>query len=557
MVQKIQRYIQIADVLWKYGFGVFVHDLLPGTRRFSFVREKYEEKGNLYERIRKTLEELGPTFVKFGQQLSTREDLLPAGLIVELSKLRDNVSPIPFQAAMDLIRAEWPEIDQFVDHITPDPVGSASLSQVYRAVLKDSRVIALKIKRPGIDAVIETDIVILTELATRVTSLYPEARYYDPQGLVADFAFQIRRELDFINDGSNARKFGDNFQGFDGIRFPLVYPEYSTRNLLVMEFVEGVRIQDVQALASEGVDLPAVARTAFHAYLKQIFEDGFFHGDPHPGNILVNREGVLIFLDFGRVYTISPDRRLHFIRFLHAVVIKDPKLAVRALESLGVHVTDRYRIPLMEELYSAFIDIEGTQIGHYKEKSSVYAIFETFRRYKISVPGNLLALLQVLNLACAIGIVLDPQFEFTSQVKPYLQHLLKEENKPGHIARKFEGSVFELLEAVSNLPTFFTDLMAWVGSGTIRVEVVETDIRRLQASVDRASSKILLGLVIGAIVVGSSIIIIGSELRQAMRPAETIAWYVEFIAILGYLLALAIGLFAVLRVLSRRNEDDW
>ena len=285
----------------------------PGRARFRLpIAGKAPETSTVYERMRLALEELGPTFVKFGQIMSTRTELLPPELIEQLKKLQDHAKPLPFSEVRAVLEENCPNLDDWFCEIDEIPVASASIAQVHRAVLKDGTIVALKVQRPGIGEIIETDIRILQSMAERIETVFPEIRVYNPAGMVEDFSQQIVKELDFTRDARNIDRMTRNFRGVPGIRFPKVFWEFSSPHVLVMEFIEGVRIDDPEAITAMGLDPHEIGVRGFHAYLKMIFEDGFFHGDPHPGNLLVTKEGDIVFLDFGIVGILRPEKRQTF-----------------------------------------------------------------------------------------------------------------------------------------------------------------------------------------------------------------------------------------------------
>ncbi|HPK82291.1 MAG TPA: AarF/UbiB family protein, partial [Methanoculleus sp.] len=253
MVTRLRRYRQIADVLAKYGFGILVEEVFPGIGRLWKAPVPAEEKQSVYERIRLALEELGPTYIKFGQIMSTRRELLPPELIAELQRLQDRVDPLPFEEIRPVIRKYCPNLEECFDIIEADPVAAASLSQVHRAVMKDGQVVALKVQRPGIVDLIEADILILQSLARRVESLFPDLRVYNLPGMVDEFAVQIRRELDFSQDGMNAERLRRNMRDIPCVKIPRIHWGITGPFLLAMDYVEGVRIDDVAAIRAFGL----------------------------------------------------------------------------------------------------------------------------------------------------------------------------------------------------------------------------------------------------------------------------------------------------------------
>ncbi len=262
MVRKFRRYWQIADILIKYQFGSIVQRLFPGTYRFRRCKEcDIESVTSVYQRMRMAIEELGPTFVKLGQILSTRGDLLPPELIEELKILQDHNAPLPFSDIKAVIERECPDYRNCFAEIDEIPLASASIAQVHRAKLSDGTPVALKVQRPGIKDIIETDILILESLASRIEYYYPEYTVYNPVGIVSDFASQIRHELDFIHDGRNADRLRFNMQDQKKIRVPKIFWEQTTRYLLVMEYIEGVRIDHLDEIRAMEIDPKRACRT--------------------------------------------------------------------------------------------------------------------------------------------------------------------------------------------------------------------------------------------------------------------------------------------------------
>jgi ubiquinone biosynthesis protein len=544
MVTRFRRYGQIADVLVKYGFGVLLSDILPGVRSLRFRQTSPEAGRSVYERIRMAIEDLGPTFVKFGQIMSTREELLPPPLIEELRKLQDQVSPIPYEQVLSSDRSASlppPEAFSGIDQV---PVASASLAQVHRAVLLDGRVVALKIKRPGVDELVETDIAILQSLASRLESVFPESRIYNPKGIVHDFASQIRHELDFIHDGKNADRLRAIFSEIPGIRVPKIFWEYSSSDILVMEYAQGVRIDRTEEIIAMGINPKDLARRGFEAYMKMIFEDGFFHGDPHPGNLLVSGTGDIIFLDFGLMGVLRPERRQYFIRILFAIINADCDLLLQSFEKLGITIREEDREQLRDELYLTLLDAESFTAGSYSFGGLVGNLTDVLRRYQIRVPTNLMLMLKVLVMVLDIAAKLDPGFNFLEESRIYLKRISISQTLSSDVLNKATRSAIEVIDGMFELPKVLSQMMRRISSGTFRIEIVDTDIKKLQESLDRSSNKLLTGMIIAALVIGSSLVLSGSGITL---PAG-----VFYIALFGYVIAVLLGFGALWQVLRYR-----
>jgi ubiquinone biosynthesis protein len=543
MVTRIRRYAQIMDVLSKYGFSIGLERLFPGRARFRLPAPgKTPDEATVYERIRLALEELGPTFVKFGQIMSTRTELLPPEMIDQLKKLQDHAKPVPFSEIREVLEKNFPNSEELICGIDETPVASASIAQVHSAVLKDGTRIALKIQRPGIGEIIENDIGILQSLAERVETVFPETRMYNPVGMVDDFAHQIVKELDFTRDARNAERMARNFRGVPGIRFPKIYWEYSSPQIMAMDFIEGVRIDDPEAITAMGLDPHEIGVRGFQAYLKMIFEDGFFHGDPHPGNLLVTKEGDIVFLDFGIVGILRPEKRQNFINLLFALVNDDIELMLRSLEGFGIVIAEEDREPLRDDLYIMMHDFGGgDEVGHLNFRLVVSELTEAMRRYQLKVPMNLMLLLKVFMMVLDIGIRLDPKFNFGKEITPYLTKLADAGNLSAAYIKRASTSLLEAADALFDMPRNLNLMLRRLSTGTFKLEIVETDIQKLQMALDKASDKMMIGLVVASLVVGSSLVL----LSHPLSLPDSIYW----IAIFGYTLAVLVGFYAIYHVI--------
>jgi ubiquinone biosynthesis protein len=543
MVTRIMRYAQIVDVLSKYGFSIGLEKLFPGRARFRLpTKGKTTDASTVYERIRLALEELGPTFVKFGQIMSTRAELLPPEMIDQLKKLQDHAKPLPFSEVRAVIEQNCPDIDEWFCGIDETPVASASIAQVHSAVLKDGTRVALKVQRPGIGEIIETDIGILQSMAERVETVFPETRLYNPVGMVDDFAHQIVKELDFTRDARNADRMSRNFRGVPGIRFPKIYWEYSSPQVMAMDFIEGVRIDDPEAIAAMGLDPHEIGVRGFQAYLKMIFEDGFFHGDPHPGNLLVTKEGDIVFLDFGIVGILRPEKRQNFINLLFALVNDDIELMLRSLEGFGIVIAEDNREALRDDLYIMMHDFGGgDEVSQLNFRLVVTELTEAMRRYRLKVPMNLMLLLKVFMMVLDIGVRLDPQFNFGKEVTPYLTKLADTGNISAAYVKRASTSLLEAADALFDMPRNLNLMLRRLSTGTFKLEIVDSDLQKLQMALDKASDKLMIGLVVASLVIGSSLVLLASPFTL---PTE-ISW----IAILGYTAAVLCGFYAIYHVI--------
>jgi ubiquinone biosynthesis protein len=360
--------------------------------------------------------------------------------------------------------------------------------------------------------------------------------------MVDDFAHQIVKELDFGRDARNADRMRRNFHNVPGIRFPRVFWEYSSEYMMVMEYVEGVRIDDRQAIVAMGLDPHDIAVRGFHAYLKMIFEDGFFHGDPHPGNLLVTKEGDIVFLDFGIAGVLRPEKRQEFINLLFGLTNDDVDLMLRSLEGFGIVIDESDRESLRDDLYILLHDFGSSdELSQYNFRLVVTELTESMRRYRLQVPMTLMLLLKVFIMVLDIGIHLDPKFNFGKEITPYLTKLADARNLSAAYFKRASVSLLDAADALFDMPRNLNLMLRRISTGTFKLEIVETDIQKLQMSLDKASDKLMIGLVVASLVVGSSLILLSHPL--------SLPDYIYWVAIFGYTFAVLVGFYAVYHVI--------
>jgi ubiquinone biosynthesis protein len=546
-VSNLKRYKEIGDVLLKWGFGsTLLEDLSPGLARMNLQGRLHPDIAGMsvYERMRHVLEELGPTFVKFGQILSTRRELIPPEMFEELAKLQDKVAPIPFEQVRPIIEEYCGPIDEAFQDFNTEPFAAASISQVHKAVLHDGTIVAVKVQRPGIAEQIETDLPLFLKMAERIEKLSPESRVYNPQAMVREFSIQIRKELDFTREGRNAETLAAGMADIPEIKIPRVYWNYTGERVITMEFVEGCRIDDVDTIRSYGVDPVAIADIGFHAYIRQIFRDGFFHADPHPGNLLVSREGQLIFLDFGMVVLIRPERRKIFIKVLLAIVEGDVDTLVECFEKLGLVIRQEDLDPLKDELYASLRDYQTYSISDFNVGSAMESLPKILQKYHLMVPGSLMMVLKVIWMIFDVAVKLDPGFNFNQRVRPYFEEIVAGSYLSPDSFRKLPLSLMEMAEGFMNLPRAINQTLRNLGNGDFKLEIEANDLKTLSLSIQDASERILIGLIASAIVIGSSLVVYASD-----TPITGNLFYLTFLV---YIVAIIIGIIALVRLMKKK-----
>ncbi len=381
-----------------------------------------------------------------------------------------------------------------------------------------------KVQRPNIQELIEVDLIILESLAQRAEKRLPYLAPYNPVGVVEEFSHQIRKELDFVRDGKNAETIRDNMKELPEVGVPKIYWEYSGPRLLVMEYIHGMRIDDVEHL-KEKHDLKRLAEVGFEAYLKQIFVDGFFHGDPHPGNLLVTDEGKLVFLDFGMVGILRPERRLAFTRVLYSIVSSDVNMLLDSLEDLDVAIDPEELDGFKDEMYALMQETSRYQLGEYSFMNTMTELSRILYRYRVRMPGTFMLMVKVVAMVGDVGVLLDPGFNFVERVKPYLDRLMV-----GGMLRpeRLEEATGAIANEIMGLPRAVKRFADALISGRSKMEVNVPEVTRIERALDRSGQRLLLGLLGSAIIVGIGLVALSYQgivapFREYMIPLGLVA----------------------------------
>jgi len=496
----LRRFSQIGRVLVRHGFG-FVFDVR---------RERREKKGlqeflapNFGVRLRRTLDDLGPTFVKFGQLLSTRSDILPEGMLFELQKLQDTVRPMPSGTAQAIIEEELgAPVDRVFESFDPIPLGSASIGQVHRATLRDGEVVAIKVQRPEAQGRVESDLDLMREFADFLDRRFGRRIFVDVRGLVAEFETVIRRELDYTAEAANARRFAANFAGTPVV-IPAVYLELSTSRVLTLQYVDGTRFRDIQPLLLAPSERRRVASMGADAIFKMAFEDGFFHGDPHPGNLILTPRGDFALLDFGMVGYMSRGDIEALSRLFIAVVQRDAAAALRGLESLGVRYSSEVRVDLVRDLREFLNKYSGLSVGEVTLGQALSELITLARRYRLRVPPVFPLLTKALVTAEGIARSIDPTLNVYEVARPYAKRLLAERYEPEALLEGARELALEYARYVEDFPEQLRQLLSALEDGELEVQLRHGGLDELIGEVDVLANRLVFAVVTGALLLGS------------------------------------------------------
>lgn len=511
-VRDLGRLQDIASVLIRYGFGDLVRRIgLSGVleRAGKVLHWRAPEELARLEppaRIRRALEELGPTFIKLGQILATRVDLFPPEWIAEFSKLQDAAPAVAFaelreQLTMDL--GEQPET--VFSRVEEQALAAASLAQVHRAWLADGTAVILKVRRPNIKPVIEADLRLLARLAEIIEAEAPDLQRYRPREVVHQFTLSLRRELNFATEGRNAERVATNFVNFPDVIVPAVYWPWTCERLNVQEYIKGIPGSDLAAVEAAGLDRKILARHGIHAVLKMILEDGFFHADPHPGNVYYLPGNRIAFIDFGMVGRLSEERRYQLTLLLHGLVSHD---AVKVAEVLldWSNGADTDGDALQTEV-DVFVDqYRGIPLREINFGSMLSDLVAILREHGLALPPDLALLIKAFITLEGLGLQLDPDFDIAGEAAPLIERVLLAHAGPGALARRSWRSISSALGLIAGLPQDLRQILRAARRGKLQLQIDIIPLKQFGERLDRAASRLALSIVTAALIIGSAIV---------------------------------------------------
>jgi ubiquinone biosynthesis protein len=504
--------------------------------------------------MRMVCEELGPTYVKFGQLLSNRSDLLPAALIKELEKLQDGVPPVPGNIAQQLVEQELKKnTGELFAWFQPEAFASASMAQVHRATLKTGEQVVLKIQRPGIKEVIEQDIKVMLQLAEIFKNRIPSLKSFDPVGLVKNFEESIMKELDFVNESINLQRFYNNFtldpNNKGHVHSPKVYREFTTPRVLTMEFIKGVKINDLQKLEAAGLDRKILAKRLAISYFKQIYRYGFFHGDPHSGNLLVLENNVICFIDYGMMGSIMQKDIQQIGLIFLSVKNKDIRRIIRSIQLLSDNQVIRNFRALESDL-DEFVQNYAIQetMSENEISTILLSLKDIIVKHKLKVPSHFFMLAR--SIVSVEGVIrqLDPELDLVRLMQPFLLKTLARQYSPIKFAKGLLSSIYEMGTYMEEFPRDFKNAIRKINTGEIKVDLRHKGIDPIIHTIHRVSKQLISAVIIAALIVGSSLMIV-----YKVPPfwKETSAF-----GIVGLIIA-AIIAYGLISNIRSGDHDDW
>lgn len=548
-IKHLRRYRHITAVLVRHGFG----EISQGLSYRLHLRRNHEEfrvaPGETRpQRLRVVLEELGPTFVKFGQLLSTRPDLLPPAYIEELEKLQDRVAPVSFDAVRGEIEQQLHRpLEDIFSNFEPQPLASASIAQVHRALTREGQQVAVKVRRPGIVQALQTECEILEGFASLVRSSLPPGETIDPVRMVREFTDAVTREADFINELRNIQKFRTNFAGDAAIRICRPFEDYSASGVLTMEFIDGIKPTSAADLREAGLDPKLIAHRGADFVLRQVFDFGLFHTDPHPGNFLVLPNNVLAPLDFGQVARLTSSDRFLLGELVLAIVDTDAERMIRAFRRAGL-ISYQTNIPAvtgeLEEILESYHSLPFAQVALGR---MMLQSFDLIRRHHIHPPPEFTMMLKSMMTIESLGVRLDRDFSILELLRPYAQRLSFEQVSPSRLLRQTRRSLREMLDLSANLPEDIGNILHKVQDGQFQMRVHHEHLESMIHTLGKGSNRISLAFIIAGLVVASSLLVTQEHgtVLGLMR--------LQTLGTLGYLIAAFMGLWLAASIIRSRH----
>ncbi|MBC2722212.1 AarF/UbiB family protein [Desulfosporosinus sp.] len=519
-IRHLKRYRDVAKVLARHGFGFFVEEMgllhmlsLP-KRLFADTEEM--DPMSVGERIRLVIEELGPTYIKIGQIASTRADIIPQDILRELEKLQENVPSFSFEEVSEIIEEELGSpLEEVFSSFDKKVIAAASIGQVHRARLRATgEQVAVKVQRPRIKAMIETDLEILLDLATLAENRMKRMERLQLRDVVEEFSKSLRNELDYTIEGRNAEKIAKQFKTDKTIHVPSIYWDYSTRRVLTMEFVQGLRLNQFEALERNGYDHKALAEQLVRSLFHQMLIEGFFHADPHPGNIFLLQGGVISFIDFGMVGRLTLDMKDNFASLIIAMMRQNTESMIKAVLRIGI-VPEDVNLTLLsndvDELREKYMDVPMSRISL---GEAISELFEVAFRHQIRIPSDFTMVAKCLLILEGIVEKLDPHLSIMDMARPFGIQLLKERYRPSTIAGRVWHNVTDYSDLLVDLPKQMKDLMRNLVRGRIRIEVSVPELDIFLRKLDRITNQISFSIVLLSFSIVMAGIIIASALGQ-------------------------------------------
>ncbi|MCL1973005.1 MAG: AarF/UbiB family protein [Endomicrobia bacterium] len=544
-IRHTQRYTEIIKILIKYGMGDIVRSMKL-AETFPFVKKLIPHKNNKpvneftgYEDIRMALEELGPTFIKFGQMLSNRPDIAPMPLIVELEKLQDNIPPFSYEEAVNIIEKDFGKPPQeLFKTFVKKPAAAASISQVHKGTLHDGTHVAVKIRRPGIEETVSVDLEILHDLVSMAENNIERVKYFNLSGMVKEFEEHILQEMDFNHERYNLERFRKNFEKDNSLFLLKAYKEYSSKRVLTMDFIEGIKVRKIYEDNLENYDRQLIAKNGARVMLRQIFIDGYFHADPHPGNIMIMPDNKICFLDFGMMGTLMQSQKDELGALIVALMYRNSSMVLSSLLSV-VNRPDHPHAREIEfeiqKLIERYMDIP---LGEVNITEILTALLALIIKFELKMPSNFAFMVKALITIEGVGRQLDPDFRIIEIIRSFSKSIIRNQLSPKRFAASSAITLLETKKLIETAPRDLRELLHKAKQGHMKIEFEHRRLGKLLQTIEEASRRLVFGFTLGALIVGSSIMV-----HAGIAPKM---YGIPIIGLIGFMISAIMAVYIII-----------
>ncbi|ASE60557.1 AarF/ABC1/UbiB kinase family protein [Chryseobacterium indologenes] len=540
--RKLKRSARLISVLSKYGFKDLLARMNGGNKQeeTSGNSDEVISKGTVYERIRLVLEELGPTFVKLGQSFSNREDLLPPELIQELQKLQDNVETVDMNVEEALESEFNISVKDYFQEIQKEPLATASIAQVYKAVLKDGSPVILKLRKPDVQSVIEDDLLLIKDLEKLVSTYSEIGEKLNLKQAISTFEKSLLEEVSLINERNNIQQFRLNFKNNKETYVPKVYEELSNNNILCMEFIDGIKVTDKSILLANNIDPVKVSEVGLRLFVSQILDYGFFHADPHAGNILVKKDGKVVFIDFGAVGKIQPNDKEILENLIVSFVAKNPHKIVRYLKKMAVS----YEIPdekrFENDVEEVLNFVHSSSLQDINVQVIINKMKDILKENRLYMPDYFYLLFKGISLIEGVGRNINPDLDIVKSLNPYTRKIFTKKINPKNILKTGVDRMMNFTDNVDEIPRELRSVLQKLDENKFTVSSEIKNIEKTNQLIKSSVINLILAMVLGANIIATAIVF-SSE--SGPRIGE-----LSLVAVLGFVFSLILVLILLLRV---------
>lgn len=538
--RKLKRSARLISVLSKYGFKDMLARMNGGNKQEEEGSDEIISKGTVYERIRLVLEELGPTFVKLGQAFSNREDLLPPELIQELQKLQDKVDTIDMNIK-EILELEFNiSADDHFREIEKEPLATASIAQVYKAVLADGSEVILKIKKPNVQMVIEDDLLLLKDMEKLISAYSEIGNKLNLKQAISTFERSLLEEVSLINEKENIQQFSRNFKNNKETYVPKVYEEFSNNNVLCMEFIDGIKVTDKSILLANSIDPVKVSEVGLRLFVSQILDYGFFHADPHAGNILVKKNGKIVFIDFGAVGKIQPNDKEILENLIVSFVAKNPHKIVRYLKKMAVS----YEIPDERRFENDVEDIlnfvHSSSLQEINVQVIVNKMKDILKDNRLYMPDYFYLLFKGISLIEGVGRNINPDLDIVKSLHPYTKKIFARKISPKNLLKTGMDRMMNFTDNVDEIPKELRSVLQKLDENKFTVSSEIKNIEKTNQLIKSSVINLILTMILGANIIATAIVFVS---ESGPRIGE-----MSLMAVLGFIFSALLVLILLLRI---------